>query len=68
MTVEVSEITLEEQDEILNEQEGHCFELKSVDISPAKLTETLSAFANTTGACKFFSDARFSSPQEKTAM
>lgn len=49
MTVEVSEITLEEQDEILNEQEGHCFELKSVDISPAKLTETLSAFANTTG-------------------
>jgi ATP-dependent DNA helicase RecG len=49
MTVESIEITLEEQDKILKEQEGHCFELKSVDISPAKLTETLSAFANATG-------------------
>lgn len=34
---------------ILNTQEGHFFEVKSKEVKPAKLTETLSAFANASG-------------------
>jgi len=49
MTIEVFEITTEERDNILKEREGHFLDFKSIDIRPAKLTETLSAFANATG-------------------
>ena len=49
MAIEVIEITDEERDCILEEHEGHFLDLKSIDIRPARLTETLSAFANATG-------------------
>jgi len=49
MVIAVTEITTEARDKILKEREGHFLDLKSIDIRPAKLTETLSAFANATG-------------------
>jgi len=49
MPIDVVEITTEERDNILKEREGDFCDLKSVDIRPAKLTETLSAFANAYG-------------------
>lgn len=49
MSIDVAEITHEQRDQILGLQEGHFRDLKSVDIRPAKLTKTLSAFANASG-------------------
>jgi ATP-dependent DNA helicase RecG len=48
-TIAVTFITPEERNNLYNEQEGDFFELKSIDINPGKLTDTLSAFANTNG-------------------
>jgi ATP-dependent DNA helicase RecG len=42
-------ISVEEKQKILYAEEGHFLDLKSKNISPKKLTETLSAFANTAG-------------------
>jgi len=49
MGIDTTEITEAERDNILKEREGHFLDLKSIDIRPAKLTETLSAFANADG-------------------
>jgi len=49
MSIDVAEITHEQRDQILGLEEGHFHDLKSVDIRPAKLTKTLSAFANASG-------------------
>jgi ATP-dependent DNA helicase RecG len=49
MAIEVTKITASERDGILEGREGHFFDLKSIDIRPAKLTETMSAFANADG-------------------
>jgi len=38
-----------QRDSVLATQEGHFIDLKSIDISPASLTKTVSAFANTGG-------------------
>jgi ATP-dependent DNA helicase RecG len=49
MAIKSLEITNEECDKILKSREGHFIDLKSVDIQPAKLTRTISAFANADG-------------------
>ena len=47
--IDVIHISIKDKTDILGAQEGHFLDLKSKDISPGKLTETLSAFANTAG-------------------
>jgi len=49
MPIEVAEITCEQRDQILGLEEGHFHDLKSIDISPAKLTKIISAFVNASG-------------------
>ncbi len=49
MPIEIINITTEERNLLLKEQEDHFLDFKSINISPAKLTETLSAFANADG-------------------
>lgn len=48
-TIEVLDLTPGERDKVLQVTEGHFSEIKSKRITPAKLTRTLSAFANTAG-------------------
>ncbi|MEZ8030000.1 ATP-binding protein [Enterovibrio norvegicus] len=45
--IEVKKISAEDAEKIKNLDEGHFLDLKRKEISPAKLTETISAFANT---------------------
>jgi len=47
--IDVIDISTEEKENILCSSEGHFLDLKSRRISPSKLTETLSAFANASG-------------------
>jgi ATP-dependent DNA helicase RecG len=49
MPIETSEITTEQLAKILALEEGHFLDVKSIYISPAKLTKALSAFANADG-------------------
>jgi len=42
-------ITEQQKDKILKYEENHFLDIKGVDIKPAKLTETISALANTCG-------------------
>lgn len=45
--IEVKRISLADAEKIMNLDEGHFLDLKSKEIKPGKLTETISAFANT---------------------
>ena len=47
--IDIVAISVDEKARILYAEEGHFLDVKSKSISPAKLTETLSAFANTAG-------------------
>lgn len=47
--IEIVEITGAERDRLLTLDESHFCDLKAADISPAKLTRTISAFANAAG-------------------
>ena len=49
MASDIAEITQEQRDHILGLEEGHFRELKSIEIQPSKLTNTLSGFANASG-------------------
>lgn len=49
MPIDTVTITDEQRSAILASEEGHFLDLKSIDIRPAKLTKTLSAFANAAG-------------------
>ena len=49
MTIDAFEISHEQVAHIFQAQEGHFYDLKRKEIKPAKLTNTLSAFANTDG-------------------
>lgn len=49
MSIEVREITDKQRDTILNLSEGHFADLKAKEIQPAKLSKTISSFANTDG-------------------
>jgi ATP-dependent DNA helicase RecG len=49
MAFEIKDITTEESDAVLTYPEGHFGDLKAKEIKPAKITKTLSAFANAEG-------------------
>jgi ATP-dependent DNA helicase RecG len=49
MPIEKTTITVEQRDRILASEEGHFMDLKAAAIAPAKLTEAISAFANSDG-------------------
>lgn len=49
MSIQISSITSKQVEIVLTQSEGHFLDFKSVDISPAKLTRTISAFANSSG-------------------
>lgn len=49
MPIAVFEITPDQVNYILNLDEGHFADVKSLDIAPAKLTKAMSAFANADG-------------------
>ena len=49
MPILVSEITDKQLQEVLSLAEGHFLDLKAKEIKPAKLTKTISAFANADG-------------------
>jgi ATP-dependent DNA helicase RecG len=49
MFIEVITITLEQVNRILKYEESHFIDLKSIDIKPAKLSKSISAFANANG-------------------
>lgn len=47
--IELCNITDEERDRLLNEEESHVFEVKAALTTPKKMTETISAFSNADG-------------------
>lgn len=49
MPIDTYTITDAQADQILQYEEGHYGDLKSIDIRPARLTESASAFANADG-------------------
>jgi len=49
MAINVFEVSAEQVKSILDLDEGHFADLKSIDIAPAKLTKAISAFANADG-------------------
>jgi ATP-dependent DNA helicase RecG len=49
MPITIKEITSEQVGRLLQSQEGHFLDFKDCRIAPAKLTETVSAFANADG-------------------
>lgn len=49
MPISIDVISIEQRDKILSLDEGHFLDLKSIDISPGKLTRHISAFANADG-------------------
>lgn len=49
MPVEIAAITQKQLESILSFNEGHFIDLKRKEIGPAKLTRTISAFANADG-------------------
>ena len=49
MTIAISNITAEEVAKLLARQEGHFLDMKGKRIAPAKLTRSISAFANADG-------------------
>jgi len=49
MSIQVSRVTPKQGEYILNQEEGHFLDLKSIDIAPAKLTKTISALSNASG-------------------
>lgn len=49
MTIQVERISPQQRDKILKIEEGHFADLKAIEIAPAKLSKTISAFANADG-------------------
>ncbi|HWN49930.1 MAG TPA: ATP-binding protein [Xanthobacteraceae bacterium] len=49
MAVSLVNITAEEASKLLSRREGHFFDFKRIAVTPAKLTRTLSGFANSDG-------------------
>jgi ATP-dependent DNA helicase RecG len=49
MAIEIQTITSQQRDLILGSEENHFFDVKSIDIEPSKLTQSISAFANSDG-------------------
>ncbi len=66
MKVEVFEITDEQVNQILQLHEGHFYDVKRIDIKPAKLTNSLSAFANADGGDIYLGISEDKKEQTKT--
>jgi len=49
MTIPLETLTKEQGDRVLSQQESHFLDFKAIEIVPAKLTRTISAFANASG-------------------
>jgi ATP-dependent DNA helicase RecG len=49
MAIQVEKITALQHDQLLSQQESHFLDFKAIDVRPARLTEFLSAFANSDG-------------------
>ena len=49
MKINSDPISASQRDLIINAEESHFLDLKAIDIKPAKLTKTISAFANASG-------------------
>jgi ATP-dependent DNA helicase RecG len=49
MNIECLKVTADQVRDLLEVEEGHFIDLKSVDVTPASLTNSVSAFANTSG-------------------
>jgi ATP-dependent DNA helicase RecG len=49
MAIDVERITVEQASKIIATEEGQFADVKAIEITPAKLTRTISAFANTDG-------------------
>ncbi len=49
MPIDITTITTTQRDLLIGTTEGHFFDVKRIDISPAKLTESVAAFANSDG-------------------
>lgn len=60
-----NEIDLPEAQRLLALEEGHYVDLKQIDIRPGKLTEFISAFANTSGGEIFLGIGEIDSPAGK---
>ncbi|QRM27345.1 ATP-binding protein [Microvirga sp. VF16] len=59
-------ISIEEADQVIQLEEGHYLDVKRVEIRPAKLSESVSAFANTSGGELFVGIAEDKSGATKT--
>jgi ATP-dependent DNA helicase RecG len=59
-------IPASEADRILQLEEGHYLDVKRIEIKPSKLTETISAFANTSGGEVFLGVAEDKNGSTKT--
>jgi ATP-dependent DNA helicase RecG len=68
MGVTTATISVEQQRRILAQQEGHFLDLKAKEIAPAKLTKTISAFANADGGELYvgISEDRSTNPPTRT--
>lgn len=66
-TIEIIEVEREEAVEIALIQEDHFHDVKAIEIAPAKLTRSLSAFANATGGELYIgiSEVRIEGREEK---
>lgn len=49
MDIEIEEVSVDQVAELLSTDESHFMDLKGVDITPASLSKTVAAFANTSG-------------------
>ena len=49
MAITVTDISEAQAEHLANHEEGHFLDLKAIEISPAKLTRSMSAFANSDG-------------------
>src|SRR5262245_6899478 len=49
MAIEIVDISDKQAEHLLRKEEGHFLDLKAVAITPAKLTRSMSAFANSDG-------------------
>src|SRR5688572_20053709 len=64
MPIQTSVITEKQLEQILIYREGHFFDVKRKEISPAKLTKTISAFANADGGELYVGVAEGATPDD----
>jgi ATP-dependent DNA helicase RecG len=63
MSITIERITADQAQKIINTTEGQFADVKAIDISPAKLTKTISAFANADGGELYVGIAETGTPK-----